>query len=168
MCIEELWCLICHCQQYFIYIMVVEFYWWRKPETEYTEKITDLLHITDKLYHKMMYRVHLAWVGFELTTLVEIGTDYICNCKSNYHMIMTTTAPYIHRNRSSGETTLMETQFVLYLHDKQCTFFNFSRKKKVLGPQAEYINLNARSKVKTGQNILNQARKSQSMSVSNI
>ena len=38
------------------------------------------------------------------------------------------------------------------------------RKKKVLGPQAEYINLNARSKVKTGQNILNQARKSQSLS----
>ena len=38
----------------------------------------------------------------------------------------------------------------------------------MLGPQAEYINLNARSKVKTGQNILNQARKSQSLSVSNI
>lgn len=41
---------------------------------------------------------------------------------------------------------------------------NKIRKKKVLGPQAEYITMNARSKVKTGQNILNQARKSQSMS----
>ena len=69
------------------------------------------------LYHKMMYRVHLARAGFELTTLLEIGTDYICSCKSNYNMIMTTTAPYIHRNRSSGETILIETQFVLFLHD---------------------------------------------------
>jgi hypothetical protein len=33
--------------------------------------------------------------GFELITLVLIGTDYIGNCKSNYHMIMTTMAPKI-------------------------------------------------------------------------
>ena len=30
---------------------------------------------------------------FELTTLVAICTDYINSCKSNYHMITTTTAP---------------------------------------------------------------------------
>ena len=30
--------------------------------------------------------------GFELTTLVVIGTDCIGRYKSNYHMIMTTTA----------------------------------------------------------------------------
>jgi hypothetical protein len=36
-------------------------------------------------------------MGFELTTLVVIGTDCTGSCKSNYHAIMT--APYIIRPR---------------------------------------------------------------------
>ena len=32
-------------------------------------------------------------MGFELTTLVVIGTDCTGNCKPNYHTIGTTTAP---------------------------------------------------------------------------
>jgi hypothetical protein len=40
----------------------------------------------------MLYRVYLAWAGFELTTLVVIDTDCMGSCKSNYHMITTTTA----------------------------------------------------------------------------
>ena len=41
----------------------------------------------------MLYRVHLAWAWFELTTLVVIGTDCIGSCKSNYHTITTKTTP---------------------------------------------------------------------------
>jgi hypothetical protein len=38
-----------------------------------------------------LYWEHLSWEGFQLTTVMGIGTDCIVSCKSNYHSI--TTAP---------------------------------------------------------------------------
>ena len=74
-----------------------------KPEYP-KKKPTDLPKINDKLYHIMLYRGHLAWAGFELTTWVVINTDsigslymtlcltykqYIVSCLSNDKIIQT-------------------------------------------------------------------------------
>jgi hypothetical protein len=44
-----------------------------------------------QIYHIILYRVHLAWGGFEPTKLKVIGTDCIGSYKSSYHTITTTT-----------------------------------------------------------------------------
>ena len=63
-----------------------QFYWWRKLED--AEKTTDMSQVTDKFYH---------WSRYELTTSVVIGTECISSCKSNYHTITATTAPFKER-----------------------------------------------------------------------
>ena len=52
---------------------------WRKLEDP--EKTPDPSQVTDKLYHIILHRVHLAWAGFKLTTLVVICTYCIGSYK---------------------------------------------------------------------------------------
>jgi hypothetical protein len=45
------------------------------------------------LPHNVISSIPLPWMGFELTTVMVIGTDCTGSYKSNHHTIMTTNSP---------------------------------------------------------------------------
>ena len=81
-----LWCLT---PQYVSYIMGVSFidgrYWntWRKPTT-CRKSLTNFIT-------SCCSECTSPWTGYELTTLAVIVIYCTASCKSNYHMITTTT-----------------------------------------------------------------------------
>ena len=75
----------------------------------------------------MLYWVHLAWVRFELITIVVMDTDYIGSYKSNYHTITTKTTfivrSFIHNQRIMHVelfwSVILDTDIVLIKHITQ-------------------------------------------------
>ena len=88
-----LWCLTPLSTLFFSYIVAVSF---TGGGNRSTRRKPPICRKSLTNYITMLYRVHLAWAGFELTPLVVINTDCMGSCKSNYHTI---TAPeYLQNN----------------------------------------------------------------------
>ena len=74
-------------------------------------------------YHRLLYRVHLAWAGFKFTQLVVIGTECIGSYKSNYHTITTATMIYIIMCKDQMVNFQIINKMI-FVHDQQYSYYS--------------------------------------------
>ena len=74
----RLWCLT-PLSTIFQYYHDGKFHWWRI--SEYPENTRELSQITETFSTQSCIEYTSPWAGFELTTLVVIGTDCLGSCR---------------------------------------------------------------------------------------
>ena len=78
-------------------------------------KTTDMSQGAYELYHIMLYRMHIAMIGFELKMLVVIGTDCTSRCKSKYHAITIMTPPYLNDINIDNYVDFIQVPFIMVI-----------------------------------------------------